>query len=48
MHEIKLKGANPEEIAKMVGGTLIMYNATDDVAIIAGGDISKIEEYLES
>lgn len=48
MHEIHLKGVDPDKIASMVGGTLIMYNETDDVATIAGGDLSKIKKYLES
>lgn len=42
MHTIYLNGANPESIAKQIGGTLILVNVTDDTAMIAGGDPSKL------
>ena len=32
MHTVHLNGANPEKIAEIMGGTLIMHNVTDDEA----------------
>ena len=42
MHTIELNGANPDTIANLIGGTLILVNVTDDTAMIAGGDLSKL------
>jgi len=42
MNTIHLNGADPKEVAKLMGGTLIMVNVTDDTAMIAGGDPSKL------
>ena len=42
MNTIHLNGADAEAIAKLIGGTLIMVNVTDDTAMIAGGDLSKL------
>ena len=43
MHEVHLNGANPEKIAEIMGGVLIMHDETHDTATIAGGDPSKLE-----
>lgn len=43
MNTIHLNGADAEKIAELIGGTLIMVNETDDTALIAGGDLSKLE-----
>ena len=41
MHHIKLsEGQDPQKVADIIGGTLIMVNG--DVAIISGGDVSKL------
>ena len=45
MHTVQLNGANPEKIAEIMGGTLIMHNVTDDEAMIAGGDVEKLRRY---
>lgn len=42
MNKVKLNGADPEKIAKLIGGTLILVNISDDEALIAGGDLSKL------
>ena len=42
MHQVHLNGADPEKIAKIMGGTLIMHNTTDDIATISGGDVEKL------
>lgn len=43
MHKVHLKGADPEKVAKIMGGTLIIHNVTDDIALISGGDIEKLK-----
>ena len=43
MNTIHLNGADAERIAELIGGTLIMVNESDDTAMIAGGDITKLE-----
>jgi hypothetical protein len=43
MNTIELKGADAHKVAKLMGGTLILWNITDDTAMIAGGDLSKLE-----
>jgi len=43
MNTIKLNGADAQKIAALIGGTLIMVNVSDDTAMIAGGDITKLE-----
>lgn len=45
MHTVQLNGANPEKIAKVMGGTLIMHDITNDEAMIADGDIEKLRRY---
>lgn len=47
MNTIKLNGADAQKIADLIGGTLIMVNVTDDTAMIAGGDASKLENSEE-
>jgi hypothetical protein len=44
MHKIHLNGANPEKIAQLIGGTLIMVNESDGIAMIAGGDPGKLAD----
>lgn len=36
-------GADAEKVAELIGGTLIMVNESDDTAMIAGGDLTKLE-----
>lgn len=43
MNTVSLNGADAEAIAELIGGTLIMVDVTNDEAMIAGGDISKLE-----
>lgn len=43
MNTIHLNGADADAIANLIGGTVIMVNITDDTAMIAGGDLSKLE-----
>lgn len=50
MNTIQLNGADADEVANKIGGTLIMVNITDimvnitdDTAMIAGGDLTKLE-----
>jgi hypothetical protein len=43
MNTIHLNGADADKIAELIGGTLILWNITDDTAMIAGGDLSKLE-----
>lgn len=43
MNTIKLSGADPQKVAELIGGTLIMHDITNDTAMIAGGDISKLD-----
>lgn len=43
MNRIKLNGADPQKVAELIGGTLIMHDITNDEALIAGGDPSKLE-----
>lgn len=43
MNTVHLNGADPAKIAELIGGTLIMVNTTDDTAMIAGGDVSKLQ-----
>lgn len=43
MNNIHLNGADAEKVAELIGGTLIMHNVTGDIAMIAGGDITKFE-----
>lgn len=43
MNTINLNGADPNKIAALIGGTLVLVNITDDTAMIAGGDLSKLE-----
>jgi hypothetical protein len=43
MHTIGLNGANPEAIAELIGGTLILVNVSADTAMIAGGDLTKLK-----
>ena len=45
MNKIHLNGANPDKIAELIGGTLIMHDTTNDIASIAGGDIEKLRRY---
>lgn len=45
MHTVHLNGANPEKIAEIMGGTLIMHDVTNDEATIAGGDVEKLRRY---
>lgn len=47
MYTIKLNGAKAEKIAELIGGTLIMFNITDDEAMIAGGDLTKLPKGYE-
>lgn len=42
MYKIYLNGADAKEVARIIGGVLIMHNVTDDIALISGGDISKL------
>lgn len=42
MNTVHLNGADAEKIAELMGGTLIMVNESDDTAMIAGGDPSKL------
>jgi hypothetical protein len=42
MQTVQLNGADPVEVAKKMGGVLIMVNLSEDTAMIAGGDISKL------
>ncbi len=43
MNKIKLQpGQDAEKIAEKIGGTLIMVNG--DIALIAGGDITKLNQ----
>lgn len=44
MHKVTLNGADPQKIADIMGGVLIMHNVTDDTALISGGDISKLTD----
>ena len=43
MNKIHLNGADPDKIAELIGGTLVLHNTTDDIALISGGDLSKLE-----
>lgn len=43
MNKVQLNGADPKKIAELMGGTLLLHNVTDDVALISGGDLSKLE-----
>ena len=43
MNIIKLNGANPQKVADLIGGVLIMHNASDDTATISGGDLTKLK-----
>ncbi|MDR6794709.1 hypothetical protein J2X12_004143 [Pseudarthrobacter oxydans] len=43
MNTINLNGADADKVAELIGGTLILVNITDDTAMIAGGDLSKLE-----
>lgn len=43
MNTIHLNGADANKIAEVIGGTLILWNITDGTAMIAGGDLSKLE-----
>jgi hypothetical protein len=42
MNTIHLNGADADKVAKLIGGTLIIVNTSDDTAMIAGGDLSKL------
>lgn len=37
-------GADPKKVAELIGGTLILHDVTNDTAMIAGGDTSKITQ----
>jgi hypothetical protein len=43
MNTIHLNGSDPTKVAELIGGVLIMVNVTDDTAMIAGGDLSKLD-----
>ncbi len=43
MNTIQLNGADAHEVAKKIGGTLILWNITADSAMIAGGDVTLLE-----
>lgn len=43
MHTVTLNGADAEQVAKVMGGTLIMEDVTNGTAMIAGGDPTKLE-----
>jgi hypothetical protein len=43
MNTIHLNGADAHKVAELIGGVLILWNITDDTAMIAGGDLSKLE-----
>lgn len=40
MYKIYLNGARAEKVAEIIGGTLLLYNVTDDIALISGGDLT--------
>lgn len=42
MNTIHLNGSDPYKVAKLIGGTVILVNLTDDTVMISGGDISKL------
>ena len=44
MNKIHLNGADPDKIAELIGGTLVLHNTTDDIALISGGDLSILKE----
>lgn len=48
MNYIHLNGADAQAIADLIGGTLIMVNETDDIASIAGGDVTKLTNPTEA
>lgn len=43
MNKVYLNGADATKVAELIGGTLIMVNESDDIATIAGGDVTKLE-----
>ncbi len=43
MNQVNLNGADAQEVADLIGGVLILVNTTDDIASIAGGDLTKLE-----
>lgn len=43
MQQVHLNGANADKVAELMGGTLIMVDETNDIATIAGGDVTKLE-----
>lgn len=44
MNTINLQGRDPQEVANLIGGTLILVDITNDTAMIAGGDLAKLEK----
>lgn len=40
MNTVQLNGANPQSVAELIGGTLILHNVSADTALIAGGDVA--------
>jgi hypothetical protein len=43
MNTINLNGEDALKVAERIGGTLILWNITDDTAMIVGGDLSMLE-----
>ena len=43
MNKIHLNGADPDKIAEIIDGTLVLHNTTDDIALISGGDLTKLD-----
>ena len=43
MNKIFLNGADAEKVANIIGGTLIMLNESNDIAMISGGDLSQLK-----
>ena len=43
MNTIELNGADEQKVADIIGGTLILTDITNDTALIAGGDITKLQ-----
>lgn len=43
MNTIKLNGTDANKVADLIGGLLILVNATADTAMIAGGDLTGLE-----
>ena len=45
MQTIYLNGANAEQVAEMLGGTIIMINVTDDSVLLSGVEQTVLDSY---